>query len=337
MKVAHQVILHCAFILLTFSCSDKPAKVSIEGRAQGTTYRITYYYADTTSFRASIDSIFQRIDHSLSTYNAASLISRINRNDSSVLVDEYLTNVYMRSVEVARLTEGSFDFTVGPLVNAYGFGFTKKADITKSIVDSLLKLVDYKTVKLIDNRIVKQRPEAIIDFNAIAQGFTVDVICEFLNRNDVENYLVELGGELRAKGSKADGEPWIAGIEKPIDVMGTPDMQVLLKLENRAMATSGNYRRYYEEDGRRYAHILDPRTGYPADHNLLSATVFAPDCATADAYATAFMVMGLEASKRFVSKHPELPLDVFFIYDDNGEWRTYASSSLEKFFINSTQ
>ena len=273
----------------------------------------------------------KRIDLSLSTYVPASIISGINKNDTAVIVDDHFINVFNQSIEVSEKTNGLFDVTVAPVINAWGFGFTKKANVDSVMIDSLLEFIGYKMVKLEGKKLVKQKPQSMLDFNAIAQGYTVDVLATYLESKGITNYLVELGGEVRAKGKKNKDKYWTVGIDQPNEIPtdGRP-LQAIIKLKDRALATSGNYRKFYVEDGKKYAHIIDPYTGYPAKHNLLSATVLANDCMTADAYATAFMVMGLEKSKHFLSEHKELQLEVFFIYDEKGVWKTYNSETLKE-------
>lgn len=266
----------------------------------------------------------------MSTYLPVSIISRINQNDSNVLVDDLFKNVFMKSIEVSEMTGGKFDVTVGPLVNAWGFGVNKRVPIDSARVDSLRTLVGYRMVSLQGNRLVKQKPGTLLDFNAIAQGYSVDVIADYLERQGIHNYLVELGGELKAKGKKNDG-PWKVGIDMPseIETQGRP-LKAVITLNDKALSTSGNYRKFYVENGQKYAHTIDPATGFPAKQNLLSATVIAADCITADAYATAFMVMGLQKARQFLKDNKSLELEVYFIYDENGRLATYASESLQK-------
>jgi thiamine biosynthesis lipoprotein len=320
----HLVIGFLIFFGAT-SCREEKKHI-IDGHAQGTTYHITYYSQDEKSLQQEIDSILHTLDMSLSTYVPASIISRVNANDSSVVLDNYFLEVFNKSIEVSKRTNGAFDITVAPLINAYGFGFTKRANVTEIMVDSLLNFVGYKMIWIDNGRIVKTNPNVMIDFNAIAQGYSVDVISEFLESKRVNNYLVELGGEVRAKGKKENGEIWKVGIDQPTEM--EDGLQAAVNMQNCAMATSGNYRRYYEESGKRFAHIIDPKTGYPGKHDLLSASVVASDCMTADAYATAFMVMGTEKAKRFLAKNKDLGLEVFFIYDENGSWKTFASDAI---------
>jgi thiamine biosynthesis lipoprotein len=318
--------------LLLLSCRQQVRNtIKISGQAQGTTYNITYLAGPKSNYRDQFDSIFRQIDASLSTYDSTSLISRINRNDSTVLVDAMFATVFEKAIEVSDKTNGVFDVTVAPVVNAYGFGFAKREKVTNQLIDSLLPYVGYKKVRIENQKLLKEMPQIMLDFNAIAQGYTVDVLSSYLESKGIDNYLVEVGGEMRAKGKRLDDSPWTVGIEQPNeDATEGATMQVTLEVQDKSLATSGNYKRFYTEDGKKYAHIINPFTGYPAKNNLLSATVAADDCMTADAYATAFMVMGLEQAKQFVAANPNLNLEVLFIYDENGTWKTYTSAMFQE-------
>lgn len=321
--------LFTTLIILTSCASPKKEIIKLEGNAQGTSYHITYLSDDGILYKKEIDSLLHDIDGSMSTWIPNSIISRINNNEKNVIVDDYFKTVFNKSVAISEKTEGNFDITVGPLVNAWGFGPTTKNTLSKTQVDSLLQLVNYKKVILKDNQIVKVNPEIKIDFNAIAQGYSVDVLADFLERKGINNYLVELGGEIKAKGKK-ENEEWKVGIDQPTEEK-SPErkLEAIISLKNRALATSGNYRKFYIEGNQKLSHIIDPKTGYPAKHNLLSTTVIADDGITADAYATAFMVMGLKKSIAFLKKNENLKLEVYFIYDENGKWKSYTSNSLK--------
>ena len=314
-------------LLLLSSCGRELRNtITISGAAQGTTYHITYLAGAYSNYREEIDSIFRAIDHSLSTYQPESVISTINRNESDT-ADAHFIAVFNKAMEVSKQTDGLFDVTVAPLINAYGFGFTKKGQVTQALIDSVLKIVGYQKLRLDGNTIVKASPAMMIDFNAIAQGYTVDILAEFLDKRGIKDYLIELGGEVRSKGEKLDGSPWTVGIEEPDEANaegGT--LNRTITLPDKALATSGNYKKFYVEDGKKYTHIIDPHTGLPAKNSLLSATVVAPDCMTADAYATVFMVMGLDRAKAFLDAHQNLRLSVFFIYDEMGATKTYISA-----------
>ena len=319
-------------ILLLISCHRGINNtIKISGAAQGTSYHITYLAGQHSNYREEIDSIFKGIDLSLSTYNTGSIISRINRNDTTVTVDEYFSDVFNKSMEVSEKTKGLFDVTVAPIINAYGFGFTKREKVTNSLIDSLLRFIGYKKVRLVDKKLVKEIPQVMLDFNAIAQGYTVDVLASFLENKGINNYMVEVGGELRAKGKKPDDSYWSVGIEQPNETnTDGASLNAVVKIKDKSLATSGNYKKFYIEDGKKYAHIIDPFTGYPSKNNLLSTTVITENCMTADAYATAFMVMGFEKSKQFLSENKNLNLEVYFIYDENGEWKIYSSKNFDK-------
>jgi thiamine biosynthesis lipoprotein len=324
--------LFAVLLILLLSCNQEGKEnIKIAGKAQGTTWHITYFSKSKKIFTKEIDSLLKAIDTSLSTYLSVSIISRINKNDSSVLADNYFLDVFNKSREISEKTRGFFDVTVGPLINAWGFGFTKKAKVDSAMIDSLLNFAGYKMVRLEGKKLIKEKPQTMLDFNAIAQGYTVDVLAAYLESKGIMNYLVELGGEVKARGKKNKNINWTVGIDQPNE-MPTDErpLKAIIKLNNRALATSGNYRKFYIEDGKKYAHIIDPYTGYPAKHNLLSTTVLAGDCMTADAYATAFMVMGLERSKQFLAANKELQLEVFFISDENGFWKTYTSETLKE-------
>ena len=248
-------------LLTLLGCSKKETIRKISGEAQGTTYHITYLSADPADLKPGIDSILRDLDLSLSTWKESSIISRINRNEENVVIDKYFREVFLKSKEVSERTNGVFDATVGPLVNAWGFGPSRKSAIDSMIIDSLKSLVGFRMLTLENDRIVKQKPEITVDFNAIAQGYSVDVLAAYLKKHGVKDYLVELGGELIVKGRK-NGESWTVGIDQPNEEQGGErKLQAIVELHDRALATSGNYRKFYEEDGKKYAHILDPKTG----------------------------------------------------------------------------
>jgi FAD:protein FMN transferase len=324
------------FIILGFlipGCRKQTAVYSnFAGIAQGSTYSIVYENRnklDPEQLRQNVEKILERFDMSLSNYKDSSLISRINRNED-IVSDSLFTEVFRRSAEISRLTDGAFDITVGPLVRAWGFGPDAHKSFSESKRDSLLKLVGMDKVSLVKGKLVKTDPHVILDFNAIAQGFSVDVVCRFFDKIGIRNYLVEIGGEVRSKGRKA-GKLWRIGIDKPVDNNMVPgqDLEAIVKISDEALSTSGNYRKFYIEDGVKYSHEINPKTGYPAKNTLLSATVVAGDCATADALATAFMVMGKDKTIEFLGIHPEY--EAFLVYfDPAGDFKTWASEKLKK-------
>ncbi len=317
------------FILLTiFSFCDnngEEKKVKFQGLAEGTYYAITYFDKNGINYHKEIDSLLNKFESSASIYIPNSLISRINQNDTSVRADKILIDIFNKSIQISKQTNGAFDITVAPLVNAWGFGFTSRMKVDSNIIDSLLKFVNYKSVRLNRNKIIKDNPGTQLDLNAIAKGYSVDLVGKYLEIKGIKNYLVDIGGEVYAKGKKPDGELWKIGIEKPAKTMyDDRKVETIIHLKNKAVATSGSYRKYYEKNNVRYSHTIDPKTGYPVKHSLLSASVMADNCITADGYATAFMVMGLNKSKVFLSHHKAL--DAYFIYSDKkGKLKVYYS------------
>ncbi|MFN4235504.1 MAG: FAD:protein FMN transferase [Bacteroidia bacterium] len=322
-------ILYITLSTFLFACtSNKQTEsnyIQLQGNAQGTTFQIQYEDSLQRDFSIQIDSLLKQLDNSLSTYLPQSIISRINKNDTSVVLDEHFIKVFNRAQEISKLTDGAFDITVAPLVNAYGFGFTKKENIDSLLVDSLLQYVGYRKVKIVDGKLLKEQAEIQLDFNAIAQGYSVDVLADFLEKNGIENYMVEIGGELRCKGVNAKGNFWNIGIDKPLENSEKREMQTVVPLKNRAMATSGNYRKFYEKDGLKFSHTINPKTGWPVQHQLLSATVLANDAMTADAFATVFMVLGKDAAINFIENNKELELDVYLIYQEGQEMKVYST------------
>jgi FAD:protein FMN transferase len=322
-----------AFYILLFQFSaiysQQQEVLKIEGNAQGTTYHITYYDSQFRDFKPEVEKILQDFDRSVSTYLPTSIISKINSNEKDVIVDTYFITCFNKAKEVWKNTNGAFDPTVYPLVNAWGFGPGKKQKIEKTKIDSILKFVGFNLIELKGNKIIKKDQRVALDFNAFAQGYSVDVVSEFLNSMGIRSYIVEIGGEVYARGKRASGESWTIGIEKPIDnkVSENP-LKAIVKLENLAIATSGNYRRFIIEDGVKYAHHIDPKTGYPTKNNLLSASIFAKDCISSDANATGVLVMGLEKAKKFLEKHKEL--QAYLIYsDEKGNYQVYESPGLK--------
>lgn len=284
---------------------------------------------DPSELRQKVEKILSDFDMSLSVYKDSSIISRINRNEN-VVPDSFFTEVFRKSVIISQMTDGAFDITVGPLVRAWGFGPDAHKNFTVAKRDSLLKLVGMNKVSLVNGRLIKADPRISLDVNAIAQGFSVDVICRFFDSLEIKNYLVEIGGEVRAKGKKA-GNFWRIGIDKPEDNNNNPGqtLQAIIRISDKALATSGNYRKFYIEDGIKYSHEIDPKTGYPAKNSLLSASIIANDCATADGVATACMVMGKDKTIEFLGIHPEF--EAFLVFSDNkGNFMTWCSEKLKR-------
>jgi thiamine biosynthesis lipoprotein len=323
------VIIIALAILIPACKQQEKLPLYLTGEAQGTYYAITYYDDQMRNLQHEVDSIFKAFDLSASVYLKESVISRVNRNDSSVLTDAVFDTVFMKAREVSEKTDGAFDITVMPLVNAWGFGFAKKSTVPMAVVDSLLNLVGYQKVTLANGKVIKENQAMMIDYNAIAQGYTSDLIGNFLESKGIVNYLIDVGGEVLGKGKKPDGNYWKVGIEKPaVDSVSTREIQTTVELKDKALATSGNYRKYYIEGGQKYSHTIDPKTGYPVRHSVLSVSVIADECMTADAYATAFMVMGLDKTKAFISQNKGL--EVYVIFDENGKLQSWASDGFAK-------
>ena len=325
-----------AFIIISFvlffSCKKEEANVPVklEGKAFGTTFHIIYFDEKQQDFTKEIDSLFNAINKSLSTYITDSDISKINKSDSTILVDDYFIEVYEKSKRIYKETNGIFDPTIGVLVNAWGFGpvkADKNPDSAK--VKELLQLVGFGKVLLQNRKISKISDSVYFDFNAIAKGYAVDIAGRFLEDQSIENYIVEIGGEIRTKGKNiTKNSAWTVGIEDP-HFDGTRSFNKVIELTDEAIATSGNYRKFKTDSitGNRYVHILSTKTGYPTVSNLLSVSVIGKmDCADVDGYATAIMAMTLDEATAFFESHKELK--GFIIYnDENNELKTFATSN----------
>jgi thiamine biosynthesis lipoprotein len=306
--------------LLASSCGkEKPAYLTLTGKAQGTTFNITYQDLQKRDFSRPVDSLFRLIDKSMSLWDSTSVISRVNRNEPNVQVDEHFAAVFQKAHDISEITGGAFDVTVGPLLKAWGFSFKKNLPPPDSArVDSLIQLVGFQKIRLENGVLKKADPRMEIDFNAIAQGYTVDLISDFLEKNGVKNYLVEIGGEVRTLGVNNRNEIWKIGIDKPVEneKEGERPLQTTVALSGKSLATSGSYRKFVVREGKKFSHAIDPKTGFPITHNLLSVSVIAKDCASADAYATAFLVMGMERAMEMAEK---LGMEIYCIYaDENG-------------------
>ena len=311
----------------------KPVEIQKnEGAVFGTFYHLTY--RSTTNLQMSIDSVLAEVDHSLSPFNKKSIITAINEN-RSMQTDARFRHVFTLAQQVYEATGGAFDISVAPLVNAWGFGFKEGKNPSDAEIDSLRQFVGLDKVRLEASPsgggmegafIVKADPRLMLDCSAIAKGYGVDAVADYLTSKGIRDYMVEIGGEIRVNGLNPQGEPWHIGIIRPVDdpLANNNDIQQVVEVSNTAIATSGNYRNFYEQDGQKVAHTIDPRTGHPVQLDILSATVLAPDCATADAFATAFMVVGLAEAKQILEKHPELQA-YFICVDEEGmpfTWHT---------------
>jgi FAD:protein FMN transferase len=320
-------------VILSFlSCNNRnQGYETITGFIQGSTYNMIFEksgQSDPFAIKQNVEKLLHDFDMSLSLYNDSSILSKVNRNEP-VVVDSFFTEVFNLSKEISKLTGGLFDVTVGPLVRAWGFGPDERRSFTESKRDSLLKLVGMEKVSLKNGRIIKSNPGIKLDFNAIAQGYSVDVVCRYFDRLKIKTYLVEIGGEVRVKGGKA-GKPWKIGVDRPEDNNMQPgkQLQAIIMLKDKALATSGNYRKFYVENGVKYSHHIDPRTGYTTRNQLLSVTILTDQCAKADGIATGCLVMGKDEAVKFIINNK---LDGYLIYsDDNGNFQTWISENLKK-------
>lgn len=328
-----------AFVLVFYSCNSETEVSShqFNGEALGTTYMVKYFSDEELDFERSLDSILKDINSSMSTYITKSDISRINRGHSTVKVDPNFIKVFNASDKIYKESNGFFDPTVGILVNAYGFGPGEALkDIDSVKLDSLRKLVGFDKIRIKeDSTIQKENPFMYLDFNAIAKGYTIDVIAEYLEAKNVENYLIELGGELRAKGENLESESaWIVGIDDPNQEEGKRELHAKLKLINAAMATSGNYRKYRVDSvsGQKYVHTINPLTGKAERSNLLSASVIAENCMLADGYATAFMALGLERSKEVLKSLEDVEVYIMYSTEDGG-MKEFITTGFQKILV----
>ena len=297
------------------------------GLVFGTSYNITYQSND--NLKPEIEKALAEVDASLSPFNEKSVITHVNKNEAVTLDDHFIT-VFRLSSEIYKDTEGAFDITVAPLVNAWGFGFKNGITPDRHAIDSLMQFVGFDKVKLQDGKIIKTDDRLMLDCSAIAKGYGVDAVARLLKSKGIDNYMVEIGGEIVASGESPKGAPWRIGVSKPDDdsVSVSNEIQGIINISNRAMATSGNYRNFYYKGGKKYAHTIDPKTGCPVQHSILSATVVSDECAKADAYATAFMVMGLDKAKAVLARHKDMI--AYFIYsDDKGNNKVWYSPSLK--------
>ena len=315
--------------VIILSKQDRSPYRTNQGMIFGTVYKITYQYAE--DLQADIKAELDKVNASLSPFQKQSVISRINGNDPTVVPDSMFLHVFCLANDISADTHGAFDITVAPLVNAWGFGFEESGGVDSLTIDSLLQFVGMENAFYDGERIIKTDSCVMLDCSAIAKGYGCDAVAAMFDRKGIRNYMVEIGGEIVVKGINANRNRWTIGINKPVEdsLALSSELQTVVHVSGVAMATSGNYRNYYYRDGKKVAHTIDPRTGYPVQHTILSATVFAPDCAAADAYATSFMVLGLDSAKVICDRHPEL--QGYFIYaDDKGEFETCYTDGFER-------
>ena len=306
-------------IISLLSCNHKPQKINYSGITQGSYFSITYYDEEGREFEHEIDSIFKEVDNAVSLWNENSIIRKVNRNED-IVVNQIFKDNFEWARKASEFSEGAFDATIGPLVSAWGFHYKKELEMTPEMVDSIKQLVDYQKIDIVDDKVVKANPNMTLDFNAVAQGYTTDLIGKFLESRDIHNYLVDVGGEILARGTKPNGEQWTIGIEKPAENYNSDrSVQIKIQLKDNGIVTSGTYRKYIEKDGVRYSHSIDPKTGYPVEQNLLSATVIADNASWADCLATICMIVGKEKASKLLENQG---VEAYFIFLENGTIQT---------------
>lgn len=304
------------FLLIFISCTKdiKKKDHTLIGAVFGTSYQITYLNAE-KNYQTSLDSLFNLVNQAVSTYIPTSDISKINIENQSIKVDTIFKEVFLKSKRIYKETAGYFDPTVGNLVNAYGFGPENNLKtLSESELQNQMQYVGFDKVKLDKGVVIKEHPKIYLDFNSIAKGFAIDIVARFFDAKNIDSYLIEIGGEIRAKGYKDNQKPWVIQITDPTQTSEVEAYKII-SFTNKSMATSGNYRKFrIADDGTKYVHTINPKTGLAIESNLLSATVIAnKDCADVDAYATAFMAMGLEKTKLFLEKHPAIQVILLYV------------------------
>lgn len=322
-------------IFLFTACSEKEL-VYFEDSGSVFNTRYTIKYQATEPMTQLIEAEFDAFNLSLNPFNPNSIIAKINRNEE-VEVDEWFTTVFKKAQEVSSLTGGKFDITCSPLINAWGFGFSKIGEVTPHIIDSLKEFIGYEKIRLVGNKIVKEDDRITLNCSAIAKGFACDVIASLFEREGVTNYLVDIGGELTLRGVNPNGDCWRSGIRRPELVNPNAPIaieEVIQLCKKGGIATSGDYQNFYIKNGKKYAHTIDPISGYPAEQNILSSTVVAENCMTADAYATAFNAMGLEEAVKIAETLPE-KIEYFFIYTgEDGNFKFKYSKGIIQYLPN---
>ena len=326
-----KLLLFFASIFVFSGCQKPVAKyIYNRGIIHGAPYLIVYESPEGKDMQSEIDTLLKEYNMIFSVYEKKSVISKVNNNEEVTLTPEFIA-CFNKAMEISQISDGAFDITCGPMVNAWGFGPEEKQKMTPERVDSLKLLTGYQKVKIENGKVVKENQNMKLDMNALCDGYFCDLICEFLQQKGCKNYMTEIGGEVKARGKNEKGNIWTIGINKPVDenVFVNNEIQAKVHVENKALATSGNYRNFYIEDGKKYAHTIDPKTGYPVQHSLLSATVITEDGMTADGFATTFMVLGLEKSIELSKQMPEM--EVYFIYaDETGNNQVYMSENFKQ-------
>ena len=341
-SIVYNIFFTILFLLSFYACENqgeskiespiKKSYFSNFGEIHGTYYNIQYKY--TQDIEDSLLFVLDTVNQSLSTYIDKSIISRINQDEQNVELDSLFTIVFNEGKEVYRKTNGAFDMTVAPVVNAWGFGYTDSIHVDSLVIDSLMNFVGFDKIRIENNKIVKDFAGIKLDGSAIAKGYSVDFVCYFLQSLGIKNYLVDIGGEVRASGKNKENIVWKVGIDKPIfdPAVQERELQDIIKLKNIAIATSGNYRQFYERGDKMYTHTINPKTGYPAINEVLSVSVLNKKCMVADAYATSFMVLGLEKSKQIVKQ--DSTLSAYIIYKDSlGNHKLWFDKRFEEYII----
>ena len=314
------------------SCGKQPQKIVLQGLAQGSYYAVTYFDEEGRNFQPEIDSIFHAVDMSVNLWVDSSIISKVNRNEEVTLDSIFIDNFNIAQ-EAAQFSDGYFDPTISPIVAAWGFSYKNGDSITPQLIDSLRQLVDYRKIRIEEGKVIKENPAIQLDFNAIAQGYTSDMIALFLESRGIKNYLVDTGGEIMAKGEKPDGQPWIVGIEKPAENWDSERiLQTRIALRDKGLVTSGSTRKYVERDGRRYSHCINPKTGYPVQHQVLSVTVLAENSVWADAIASICMVMGMKPSLPLIESMDGVEAYYIFV-NEKSELETFATEGFKDLII----
>jgi len=327
-------LLICA-LLLSGGCAPKARYLRFEGFAQGSTYHVTCRVPGRVTeqaVRAKVDSLLLEIDGSLSGYNKGSLLSRLNAGEDLPLNDLFV-ECFSRSADICRETGGAFDPSAAPLFDLWGFGFSNKGEVTQQAIDSILAFVGMSHLSLEERpdgwHLVKDDPRIQLNFNAIAQGYSCDVVAVLLEGLGATDYLVDIGREIICKGKNPAGNDWRIGLDRPTDgnFDEGKDLEAIIEVSDCGIVTSGNYRKFYIEDGQKYAHTIDPATGRPVTHNLLSATIVAADATTADAYATWMMVVGPQRAREILAARPDL--EALLVYDEAGQMKTFQTEHLK--------
>lgn len=331
-QLMRSLLLGLASLFLLISCSEKELelKYTLRGRAQGTTYSIVYMAPSGRDYHTQVDSVLFEVDRSLSAWNPNSTLSKVNSGELDSVVDPLFITCIKAGQRISRETGGAFDMTVGPLVNFWGFGAEQRGELDSAVVDSLLELTGFYNLRVgSDGKIT--RPRGLkIDVNAIAQGYSVDLLAEWFDTKGITNYLIEVGGEMKARGVNLEGNPWIVGIDKPSEEIQEQRFQVIVNLDSASLATSGNYRKFFVDSvsGIKYSHTIDPQTGYPVRDRLLSVSIVTPSCMDADAIATACMVMGLDKAKAFVQSRSDI--EAYFVFGGlTGDWEVWSTEGFD--------